>query len=321
MKSLNKSLRELQKEALFLFDKEYIPSSKKFCVIEAPTGSGKSLLSFKLWKSLENYYNKKLYLKLVTSTIQLQNQYKKDFPEVNNCFGKENYICRKNKSTCGEGALLNKANKTTCPECPYQQHVLSWSKGTPSVSNAHFIMGMSMYTEYLEENADVLIIDEAHLFEQVVLQYISTSITQRIIDYVGYPYSIENMMEKIEDFSEFANFIIKDFKPFLVSELEYLKNLIDENSAEVAEVKKYYNLDQLLCKINRFLGDQENWKNNWIFEKTQEGLQCSPIFVEDLADKYIYSKFKHVIFLSGTIRDISIFSKLGGIDKNDTVYF
>lgn len=320
MKSLDKKLRELQKEALSLFNEQYVTSGKKFCAIEAPTGSGKSLLSFKLWKSLEDYYNKKMYLKLVTSTIQLQNQYKKDFPEVNDCFGKENYICRKNKSTCGEGILLNKANKTTCPDCPYHQHVLSWSKGTPSVSNAHFMMGMSMYTEYLEENADVLVIDEAHLFEQVVLQYISTQITQNILDYVGYPYSIENMMNKIDDIYEFAEFIVKEFKPFIVSELEYLKNLINEKSAEISEVKKYYNLDQLLCKINRFLDDEENWKSNWIFEKNQDSLQCSPIFVGDLADTYIYSKFNHVIFLSGTIRDISIFSRLVGINKEDTVY-
>jgi len=102
-------IRDQQREALdFIIDNI---EDKRFFVLEAPTGIGKSAIALTLSKWIQDHVSaenqKGAYL--VTTQKILQNQYINDFPEIANIWSKSNYQCtHRNKMSCLEGQLLSK---------------------------------------------------------------------------------------------------------------------------------------------------------------------------------------------------------------------
>lgn len=78
---------------------ESVLSKTKHTLMEAPTGSGKSITAIIAAYVLHKYYAKTSYI--LVSDLSLFAQYENDIAKLNaNCFGcikgKENYICNSN---------------------------------------------------------------------------------------------------------------------------------------------------------------------------------------------------------------------------------
>lgn len=77
-----------------------VVANKKQTILEAPTGSGKSIIAMLAAYVLFKEHSKKSYI--LVSDLSLYAQYENDIKKLNDtCFsfikGKENYICAKNR--------------------------------------------------------------------------------------------------------------------------------------------------------------------------------------------------------------------------------
>ena len=88
-------------------------NGKKYVILNAPTGSGKSAIGL----TVARYYTCSYFL---TSQKVLQEQYYKDF-KIPYVFGRASYTCRRDSLlTCEFGECLKKYGKYgNCKDCPY----------------------------------------------------------------------------------------------------------------------------------------------------------------------------------------------------------
>jgi len=142
---LNFSPRPQQTEMLE-FVKSSINLGKKFIMIEAPTGVGKSYASVMIAEWYRNSFSKKAKVDILTNSKLLQEQYIKDFPFMANLKGKTNYFCRRQNMNCGEAAVLNTAGGTNCHPCPYKLAQSKFLRSPLSLTNFHLITAYSMYS-------------------------------------------------------------------------------------------------------------------------------------------------------------------------------
>ena len=156
-----------QQEEILDFVKESIESKKKFIIVDAPTGVGKSYAAIMIADWYRNTINKKARVDILTNTKLLQDQYIRDFSFTANLKGKNNYLCKKQNMDCGNATILNKASDKKCEMCPYKLSQSHFVRSPLSLTNFHLITSYAMYSSDLlvERNARLLIIDEAHAFE------------------------------------------------------------------------------------------------------------------------------------------------------------
>ena len=101
-----KEIRKEQKQAIDFGLKTLIDNDKKFCIIEAGTGVGKSAIGLTLGRYLDDYYCRKFSSEdeaykagtyFLTTQRILQEQYEKDFgrPRGSMCslYSASNYSC------------------------------------------------------------------------------------------------------------------------------------------------------------------------------------------------------------------------------------
>lgn len=139
-------------------------SSKKFIILYASTGSGKSFFP----GQLVHEGNKVLSL---VATKSLQTQYANYNMSV--LYGKGNYDCLKQVVMFGEQTTANDCeikNKGWCNEnCPYPLTKTEFLASNGGVLNyAKFLLDQQLVKEF---NSEYLFLDEAHLLSDIVLGY------------------------------------------------------------------------------------------------------------------------------------------------------
>lgn len=177
-------IRDIQKEAIFKIIKALVLENKKYFILECPTGGGKSAIAITTAKILNELFKERSTI--CTSTIALQDQYLKDFPELSNIMGKNNYECSRN------GHKLLKYNEPVCSDlqslklcsprndCPYVIARDFWqNKSTHRITNTHFMVkaGEQIYSG-IEQRAytEFMVIDEAHTLPNIILSHCSFKI-------------------------------------------------------------------------------------------------------------------------------------------------
>ncbi|HLR46843.1 MAG TPA: DEAD/DEAH box helicase family protein, partial [Deinococcales bacterium] len=100
-----------QKEALDAARAAFA-AGKRFVVIEAPTGSGKSGMAVALARENGSAY-------VVTAQKLLQDQYVRDFPDLALMKGRSNYPCLIAPTHAAAAPCLAGRKLPECEECPY----------------------------------------------------------------------------------------------------------------------------------------------------------------------------------------------------------
>ena len=166
------------------FTKNAINNNKRFIMLNAPLGSGKSYFSIMFMNWYRNYLDNNAKFDIITNSKILQDQYRNDFDFINDLRGQSNYRCDRHRTDCRTGKELNKSLKQIpCTNCQYDIDRQKWMTGDVSLTNFHLYNSFAFYvSEILDSRkANVLIIDEAHLFEETFCSYISISCTYRIV--------------------------------------------------------------------------------------------------------------------------------------------
>jgi Rad3-related DNA helicase len=198
-------MRKFQREVLEQVEAA-LASGKKFIILEAPVGFGKSALAATLCNYLASAY-------IATSTKQLQDQYASDFgyPVVK---GKSNFRCLVPTTTgvrlpCSKGRCevdwklsdcshyltfeqYDQHRKHTCNRtskcenlrrgelCPYYDQKWSSFEAPVTVCNYPFILSEIRYTEDLPHRR-LLVCDEAHDLEKQIVGFASFSLKKSLV--------------------------------------------------------------------------------------------------------------------------------------------
>ncbi|MDD5649174.1 MAG: helicase C-terminal domain-containing protein [Candidatus Nanoarchaeia archaeon] len=237
--------RKGQKEAIINIIETYYDKRYDTVILDAPVGSGKSIIAMcSAW--ILNRENKKGYI--LASDISLQEQYEKDFQKLKLNWGSvkgiDNYICIDNMEKASIGTCKIKdiyAGKMSCyTECPYYSARDHASTSQTSLLNyAYWLIHMNYVNLIMGEDKqifkprDFTFCDEAH----------------KILDIIQNNYSPKFDNKTLEKIEKITNFF-KTYKVFNhENQFIDLKNLIKE----LWEEENQDNLLSMLSKISKLL--------------------------------------------------------------------
>ena len=343
--------RKEQKEALSFIESEYQKNKlNKFFLLNLPVGSGKSHLALMIADWYKKNVNRMARVDIITNSKILQDQYSGEYESICDLKGKENYECQSYSCSCAQGSEFNRLNKTSCESCPYSNARESYISGGISLTNFYLYILYAMYNPKLMESRDarVLIVDEAHEFDDVMSDFVSIKITEAIVKKFKFSNEYE-IMKRLKGVTSIANYV--EFLKFLASEIlttiESMENGMSSTSRNVKQDKRDLKINKLIggknsdvkmmqlatdlkqyqTKIEIFLKEYKENPNNWVLETNyneklrQKELSLEPIWAYDYLDKYVFSHYDMVILMSGTILDKNLFCQLNGLDVTKAVYY
>ncbi len=320
----NYTLRNNQKRAIDWFA-DAISKGKKYFVCDLPTGSGKSLFSLLVAKYYLSNINADAKFDLLTCTKNLQNQYLNDFPFMNNLWGKGNYTCDKWSNSCEYGKTCNTNRQETCEDCPHVQAQDRWMNGKISLTNFHILGLFSIFMPHLmkQRNPNMLIVDEAHSFEQTINSFVSFSISKKQWEkVVDSKKSTE--FEKVFDIQEIEDLVEWLDETYLPRIKSKLNSLVRTGSIKKEDVKLTSELNNLVSTISNFLDSYADNPSDWVADKKNiKGVltwSIQPLWTGKILKKNVWSKYNHVLMMSGTIIDPDMFCELNGIPIEDTAF-
>ena len=343
--------RKEQKEALNFIESEYQKNKlNKFFLLNLPVGSGKSHLALMIADWYKKNVNRMARVDIITNSKILQDQYSGEYESICDLKGKENYECQSYSCSCAQGSEFNRLNKTSCESCPYSDARESYISGGVSLTNFYLYILYAMYNPKLMESRDarVLIVDEAHEFDDVMSDFVSIRITEIIVKKFKFSNEYE-IMKRLKGVTSIVNYV--EFLKFLASEIlttiESMETGMSSTSRNVKQDKRDLKINKLIggknsdvkmmqlatdlkqyqTKIEIFLKEYKENPNNWVLETNyneklrQKELSLEPIWAYDYLDKYVFSHYDMVILMSGTILDKNLFCQLNGLDVTKAVYY
>jgi Rad3-related DNA helicase len=343
--------RKEQRDALEFINSEYQKDkTNKFYLLNLPVGIGKSYLALMISDWYKKNVSKFARVDIITNSKILQDQYEDTFESISGLRGKENYECEAYSCSCAQGAEFNRLNKTTCEECPYSTSRENYISGGVSLTNFYLYILYAIYNPKLMESrgARVLIVDEAHDFDDVMSDFVSIKITENIIKKMKFSNEREiikrlkavNTIDNYVQFLSFLNGEILDTceqmekgmgsapRSAKVDKRDLkISKVISEKNSDVKLMNQITDLKQYQLKIEIFLKEYKENPNNWVLESNwneklrQRELSLEPIWAFDYLDKYVFSQYDMVFLMSGTILDKNLFCQLNGLDVSKAVYY
>jgi ATP-dependent DNA helicase DinG len=328
---LDYTLRPIQEHALKKTH-EAVLAGKKFIELELPTGSGKSILSQYFCRFYMQNINIDAKFDILTSSKILQEQYLNEFRYMNNLWGRANYQCDRHNSNCEVGKTLNNNTKQDpCEDCPCREAMMNWSEGRVSITNFHIHGLYSLFNPKLHENrkADVLIVDEAHMLEETINNFVSFTLNaktwKRLITN-GRANRYESNMTKFQTIADFADWIRTGFLVDLgLSEAEHRKQMFFLKDHKLEQkMKLVKEIEELKGKMERFLKDYHGNTSQWVFDKQvvkgEPSWIVQPLWTSEIMRKSIWERYKHVVVMSGTLISSKMFNHVNGIESNRSHY-
>lgn len=320
-----------------------IEDGNRYTVLNAPVGSGKSLIGYVIAKYLEEFND---YTYLCTGTKILQSQYIEDFKDVKTIKGRVNFGCleeslfncdkgmcqTRSKYKCSHKPVLKENweyDGETLPTIPLRKNNGFSFYGDPEF-DSHFLYDMCPYWEqkikgimspitmlnydYLISDArfvqhlphrKFLVCDEGHNIEKILMRQLESTFSPFAVRRdTGFDFKISyNIEDWIDQFETVAG-IYKD------------KAKLTKSDQEKKKVQEKYSKFSLL----HFLLESDPL--NWVFiPEKKNGHQFftfKPIMVSKYTN-FIFGIADNVLIMSGTILKKDIFERDLGIENSEYI--
>lgn len=342
--------RQQQIEAIeFIENQVKNDPTTKFFLLDMPVGTGKSHLALMIADWYKRTKNRMARVDIITNSKILQDQYSSTYDSIADLKGKENYECSSYACSCAQGAEFNRLNKTSCEECPYSAARESYISSGVSLTNFYLYILYAMYNQKLMEARDarVLIVDEAHDFDDIMSSFISIKITETVIKRFSFSneHDLISRLKAVTTISGYVDFLVY-FNNEVVTTMEQMEKGMSKAERDVVQDKRDLKINKVLngknsdvklmqmvtdlkqyqMKIELFLTEYKSNPNNWVLEPSyneklrQKELSLEPIWAYDYLDKYVFSHYDMVFLMSGTILDKNLFCQLNGLDVTKAAY-
>ena len=329
-------MREQQKIAIE-FILNAFESGKRFVVLQAPTGIGKSLIGLTVARYLNKYSQSSSAYLLTTQKI-LQDQYERDFGQrslkmLRSLKSSSNYRCEiHTDQTCGESrrvlAALGETLEGTefynhCKfQCNYIREKRAFLGCAVGTTNFSYFLAETRYAGALQPR-DLLVIDEAHAVEEQLSKFIEISFSERFSTEINCEFPTQHDDEHV------FNWVKIDYKNALTKRINgviaRINESVDKDSKEFLSLSKHLEkLDKHICKVNRFIDEfnPENWILNIIeaSDKKKRHIEFKPIDVSSFSEECLFKFGEKVLLMSATIVDKDVFCRTVGINPEQTEY-
>jgi Rad3-related DNA helicase len=338
------SMRLFQKDVLEQLDKAM--ASKRFIVLEAPVGFGKSAVAASLCTYLSSAY-------ILSSTKQLQDQYASDFgfPLVK---GKSNFRCRVPTSSglfppCNKGRCEADWRLSDCPHyltleeydqhrrrlctrysrceqvkdgklCPYYDQKWFGFRAPVTVCNYPFLLSQLKYAEAVPHRR-LLVCDEAHDLEKQIVGFASFALVRSELErYWGGDGGRELVIPNrgVEEPAAWLD-VLSDVRGKLD---EFCSAHLEDGTLQdrVAACK------DLAEALESFISDLEGDPANWVvnsLKKAEDGSVDEVVFQPIQIGSFTQPLFEiadSTLFMSATIFSEELLCKTLGVEEEDTCY-
>jgi Rad3-related DNA helicase len=322
---------------------ESFSSNNKFCIVSAPTGTGKSFLSMTLanasnepsakFKELINSYDAYRqdfsgnYTNQVdceneppfgsftlTITKSLQDQYKDLFDESSLFKGKTNYICDIDGVSPVDTApcLIAPKLREDCWQanrCPY------YNNRNIALTSKHTVLNYKVFLHLPRhlKRKNYIICDEASELENEMVKMYSLNLDIRKLNKLGIDVkSPKNLSYRdVQDWLTNLSLIIGDYIEQLIKKYNKDSNMV------VGEKNKISTLKTLFMQINTCVSE---WSTcEWVIDELEKNIiTVTPLKVNALT-KYIFDYADQIVLMSATIIDHKKFANSLGIDKYEYI--
>ena len=311
-------------------------SGKKYVVLQAPTGSGKSVISH----TVASYFaNSDMETFVLTSQKGLQDQYVKDFVDttypVETVKGAANYRCDLDKKrSCAVGVCkVSKGLKQPC-NCPYvKARNKVYKNSTVSILNYTYFLNMSALTikqradampedKILQKKRGLLVIDECHNLESELLTW------------AGLEISVKKFKEqdlkcpKLPNKNESEKQIIKWVEGSLTTNLTNQYNKLmasiatmdaDDPNARKESMRAEF-ISTLISSTERLLEQHEQGVPVSVNNTQLGSITVKPLKAASYADEFVFDFGEQVLLMSATVLNIKQFCSDNGLDRKDVEY-
>lgn len=302
-------------------------------LLNAPVGSGKSLIGYCVAKHLEEEQGDKSYI--YTKTTYLQDQYLEDFKDLKTAMGRQNFEClmgnfnetcdigqckTQNKYKCPVGAIIDEDGVSLkavaepfLENCHYWQQKYDAIKNPISILNYPYAIADNMYLHHFDHRR-LGIFDEGHSLESVLMNAFEVEITD---------YQLKNDLK--------VDLIVKKDTTEWVDELYKFSKAYNEASKKLDEEdvkrkERFLERSEALKQCAMFLEDNPtNWvfntfeKKSKFFNRRIRHVVFKPIEIQEYTD-VLFGSVKQKLIMSGSILKSDIFVDELGLDVSNYTY-
>ncbi len=337
----HEAIRDEQQEAIDFALDAFVNERKRFVIIEAGTGVGKSAAAVTIARYLETHvvppseYAKGAYF--LTTQKLLQDQYVSDFglsagPMVS-IKSSTNYTCKHYKNnSCSESLRLlrttdrgSKFFKTCTVRCRYKQAKKEFLESTEGVTNFSYALAEAAYSGKVVPR-NVLVIDEAHNAESELSKFIEIIISEK---FTAEMLSL-TWPKQLTQFQAFK-WVRDVYFPRAKRQYDHVQGIIgrytdlEKTMKEFAKIARQFDiLGGHVKRLETFLRVYD--KDNWVFEnipafgRSKRKFSFRAIDMSSFAHDYLLRLGCHVIMMSATILDKDAFCQSLGIPIDDTAF-
>ena len=349
----------MSKKLLKYFPREFEPSSgqieiinkidtalssgHKFCIVSAPTGTGKSFIPMTLanasngptaeFKNLINSYDayRQDFAGNYTNQVEceeeppfgsfvltiskaLQDQYISLFKDISVLKGKSNYSCELDQISTVDTApcLLApklKENCWSCNKCSY------YNARNEALLSRHTALNYKMFLHLPRhlKRKNYIICDEASELENELVRmfslFIDISKLQKNGLRLSRPKSLSN--DSIREWLQDLTLSISDHIESIIKKTEKNPNVV------IGEKNKILLLRNVYWQINQCISEWETCE--WIVDSPDKNsISITPLRVDTLS-KHIFDYADQIVLMSATIIDSAKFAKSLGIEKYEYI--
>ena len=306
-----KTYRKGQKEALAQARAAF-KSGKRFVVLEAPTGEGKSAIAVTLAREAQSAY-------VLTAQKLLQDQYVRDFPDIALMKGRANYPCLIAPTHAAAAPCIAGRKLPECDDCPYFLAKDTAMAATNVTMNYAYYLAELNYSGGFQPR-DLLILDEAHNAEASLMSFIGVTLSDARLSSVGIPERIPSAIDDLEYF-DFA----EDIMPLLSGrsrEIEHgLKKDAMSSQLALSQMQHKQYLDSQFKRLELLLHSRQEDYIEWVVERGRNSdgqwLSFKPVTVSSFARELLFGFADRVLMLSATILDAPTYLRSLGISPEE----
>jgi Rad3-related DNA helicase len=296
---------------------------KKYTVVEAPPGIGKSLVG----ACLGAMSGKAVYL-VHSKSLQLQLAH--DFPEIPIMWGRDNYTCLANPELTADMCMHskmhpceNKINKT----CPYHKAKEIALAAPVAVLNYHYFMTEANYVGRFS-GRELIIVDEADSLESVLDGFVGITLAEHQLRQfkIHIPkFKNAKAKEAVEGWKDWADRAIMKLDKIyreVSSEVEHLEFINSELQA--GQVKLQKRVGGLLMKLKMFV---EYVDDSWVYERFEDEdkgrltVSFSPTWLpKKMADEFFWRHADRFVLMSGTFPFLPVLAREVALEEGQIAY-
>lgn len=290
---------------------ETYQAGHSIALLDAPTGAGKTLIGELVRQSLNC---RAVY---ICSSINLQEQFAKDFPQAAVLKGRTNYATADSPSKFPElnagDCQKQRADLPACfdcdpeyidfeiphcqwchpvKECPYEQAKAIAIRSPLVCTNTAYFLHEANYVGNLPLARQLIIVDEADLLEDNLLSFVEVRISKRRAEELGIEAPAKKTVEAA--WVEWAIYAEQALKKALGRE--------DMGVQTVEAIRRRKALGSLIDNVRR-LNDPERGllRGGWVYTGYDKGdIAFKPITVDYLAHSYLWRHSPKWLLMSAT---------------------